>query len=510
MSRINSNVNSLIAQRVLGQQNQSLSKSLERLSTGIAINRGGDNPAGLIVSERLRTEKSRLSAAIGNSQRADQIVNIAEGGLQEISSLLLEAQSLVSQNGNDAGLSADEKEANQLQVDQIISTIDRIASVTTFNGLKLLNGGFDFITSGINANVSVIEINGAKIEEGTNLDVNVIITQSAQHAGLLLSAATSAIDLSAAGNSFSFELAGAKGTRLFTFGSGTTLVNVAASINTFKAATGVSAAVSGNTGLVLKSDSFGSDQFVSVNIVDDGGINHAASGAGATAGIHRLSSLDENTANTTLVTDFVSSTDTIRDEGQDVGAAINGLQARGRGLSVSVANDGLDIGLTLNATTAQTPAGITALTITGGGAKFNLGTEVNLANQVRLGLPNVAARKLGTDADGFLSDVSSGGSLTIVDSDNVDGAQTVVGQAIDQVSKLRGRLGAFQGNVVQSTIRSLSVTLENTTAAESLIRDTDFAKETSELTRSQILVAAATNALGISNRNSQNILALIG
>ena len=86
------------------------------------MNRGGDDPAGLIVGERLRSEQSRLEAAIGNSERADQVVNIAEGGLTEISSLLLEAQSLVSQNGNDAGLSADEKEANQQQIDQIIAT----------------------------------------------------------------------------------------------------------------------------------------------------------------------------------------------------------------------------------------------------------------------------------------------------------------------------------------------------------------------------------------------------
>lgn len=509
MSRINSNVNSLIAQRILGQQNQNLTKSLERLSTGVAINRGGDDPAGLILSNRLGTEKSRLTAAISNSQRADQIVNIAEGGLQEISSLLLEAQSLISQNGNDAGLSPDEKEANQFQVDQIIQTIDRIAAVTTFNGLKLLNGGFDFVISGQNANVSDIEINGAKIEDGTNVDVNVIVTQSAQHAGLFLSAAAAAIDLSAAANALSLEIAGSKGTRLFTFGSGTTLADAAASITGFKTATGISAAVSG-TGIILKSTEFGSAEFVSVKVIDDGGINHATSGAGATAGIHQLSALDEDAANPAAFQNFVSATDTERDEGQDIRATINGLQARGRGLTVGVANDALDINLTLNATTGQTTGGLTAFTLTGGGAKFNLGTEVNLANQVRLGLPNVAARRLGTDADGFLSDVGSGGSLSIVDSANVDAAQTVVGKAIDQVSRLRGRLGAFQGNVVQSTIRSLSVTFENVSLAESLVRDTDFAKETSELTRSQILVAAATNALGIANNNAQNVLALIG
>ncbi len=509
MSRINSNISSLVARRVLDQNNKDLSKSLERLATGVRINRGGDDPAGLIVGERLQTEQSRLEAAIGNAQRADQVVNIAEGGLQEISSLLLEAQSLVSQNGNDAGLSTDEKEANQQQVDQIISTIDRIASVTTFNGSKLLNGRFDFVVSGLSSSVTDFEINAAKIQDGTNVDVNVIVTQSAQHAGLFLSAGSTSINLSAAGNSFSFELAGSDGTRQFTFGSGTTLTDAAASINTFKTVTGVSARASGN-GIVLKSTDFGSAEFVSVKVLTDGGINDASSGAGTTAGIYSLSSLNENGVVSTGSTAFVSATNAIRDEGQDVGASINGINARGNGLVVSIANDALDLNLTVNSTVGTSPGSLSALTLTGGGAKFNLGTEVNLANQVRLGLPNVAARNLGSNALGFLNDIGSGGSLTIVNSSNVDGAQKVVNKAIDQVAKLRGRLGAFQGNTVQSTIRSLGVSLENTTAAVSLIRDTDFAAETSNLTRSQILVQASTNALALSNVSQQNVLALLG
>jgi len=509
MSRINSNTTSLLAQRALAQNNQALTKSLERLSTGLRINRGGDDPAGLIVSEQLRSEKARIAAAIGNSERADQVVNIAEGGLQEIASLLLEAQSLVSQNGNDAGLSSDEKDANQQQIDQIISTVDRIASVTTFNGLKLLNGAFEFQASAISANVTDYSINAAKIEDGTNVDVNLVVTQSAQHAGLFLSAARNNIDLSAPSNSFSFELAGAKGTRQFTFGSGTTLVSVAASINGFKSTTGVSAIVSG-TGLVFKSDTYGSDQFVSVKVLNDGGINDVASGAGAGAGIFTLSAFNENASNTTIDTTFVASTGVVRDEGQDVIASINGLSARGRGLEVSTANDSLDIEITLNSATGTATGLTTALTITGGGAKFNLGTEVTLANQVRLGLPNLAARNLGNQELGFLNQIGSGGSLTVVETTNVDGAQKVVGKAIDQVAKLRGRLGAFQSNVVQSTIRSLNIALENTTAAESLIRDTDFAKETGELTRAQILVAASTSALGLANSQAQSILGLLG
>src|ERR1041384_1835954 len=112
MSRINTNVTSLIAQRVLGQNQGSLGKSLERLSTGLKINRGKDDPAGLIASETLRSEIGSLTAAIGNADRADQVVNIAEGGLQEVSSLLTELQGLVTSSANKAGLSASEEAAH--------------------------------------------------------------------------------------------------------------------------------------------------------------------------------------------------------------------------------------------------------------------------------------------------------------------------------------------------------------------------------------------------------------
>src|SRR5947207_11734765 len=102
MSHIITNVNSLIAQRTLTQNQNNLSKSLERLSTGLAINRGADNPAGLIASEKLRSEKTALSSALGNAERADQVVNIAEGGLQEVNSLLNQLQGLVGSTANDA------------------------------------------------------------------------------------------------------------------------------------------------------------------------------------------------------------------------------------------------------------------------------------------------------------------------------------------------------------------------------------------------------------------------
>ena len=103
MSRINTNVQSLIAQRVLGQNNQGLNNTLERLSTGLRINRGKDDPAGLIASENLKSEITATTAAIGNAERADQVVNIAEGGLQEVSGLLNELQGLLTTSANTAG-----------------------------------------------------------------------------------------------------------------------------------------------------------------------------------------------------------------------------------------------------------------------------------------------------------------------------------------------------------------------------------------------------------------------
>ena len=93
---------------------------------------------------------------------------------------------------------------------------------------------------------------------------------------------------------------------------------------------------------------------------------------------------------------------------------------------------------------------------------------------------------------------------------NLDTTQKVIDVAITQISQLRGRFGAFQKNIIQSTIRALSITLENTTAAESIIRDTNFASETADLTRAQILVNAGTNILAIANAQPQSALALLG
>jgi flagellin len=505
MSRINTNVQSLIARRVLGQNQDSLSTSLEHLSTGLRINRGKDDPAGLIASENLRAELSSTNSAINNADRADQVVNIAEGGLQEVSGLLTELQGLVTASASSAGLAASEKQANQLQIDSILQTIDRISSATSFQGVKLLNGNYDYKVSGLAAGITDYQINGAKFNNGS-LGVNVLVTQSAQQAGLFLSLGGAALDLGAATSSFSFELGGAKGAREFTFASGSTLASVAASINSFKDVTGVEAKVSG-TGIKFYSSDFGSQNFVSVKVVKDGTIDTG------NLGIYNLLGNNTNAADASAHTAYSAANNGLRDQGQDIGATINGIQATANGKTARINTDFLDVSITLDDSKAQTLGAVgtgsnPAMQITGGGADFQLAGKVDINGKVSLGIGDIATRKLGSAALGYLSSLSSGNANNVI-SGNLTQAQDIVSASIEQVTGLRGRLGAFQKNVVGATIRSLNVASENTTAAESVIRDADFATETAGLTRSQILVSASTNVLALANQAPQSVLQLL-
>src|SRR5437762_7715724 len=181
MARINTNVASLFAQQGLQKSQKTLGDTLQRLSSGLRINHGADDPAGLIASEGLRSEIAGINQAIDNSQRAGNVVNTAEGALNEISALLLEAQSLTNQAANSGALSPDEIKANQLQVDAILNSINRIANTTQFNSVKLLNGSLDYSTSGIaNSALSVVKVYQAKVPDNGFINVDVQVAASAK------------------------------------------------------------------------------------------------------------------------------------------------------------------------------------------------------------------------------------------------------------------------------------------------------------------------------------------
>lgn len=469
MSRINTNVNSLIAQRVLRSNNNAVNTSLERLSTGLRINKGADNPAGLIASENLRAEKTGIQAALDNASRATNIVGTAEGGLNEVSSLLNELQGLVSSTANTAGLSTEEVNANQLQVDSILNTVNRLAQATSFQGKKLLDGSLDYTTANVSTtNISAFKVNSAKLVDNVDKTVLVELVTSAQVGAVGITSATGTTP-------FTIEVAGKFGTQQLSFSSGTSTNSVAAAINAVTAATGVSATVSGGA-LVVNSTGYGANEFVTVRAIQGG-----------------LGSLTQGTA--------------ASDTGRDAIVRVNGAAAEVDGLKASFRSSDLDVEIDLTAT-FNTDGSSTTFDITGGGANFSLGSKVTEADKVSLGIGSVSTGSLGNNSVGFLNSLASGGANSL-SSGNLVTSQKIVDAAIRQVSQLRGRLGAFQKFVVGSTVNNLGVALENASAAESAIRDTDFAEETSRLTRNQILSQAATTVLAQANAVPQQALSLL-
>jgi flagellin len=153
--------------------------------------------------------------------------------------------------------------------------------------------------------------------------------------------------------------------------------------------------------------------------------------------------------------------------------------------------------------------GKTSFDITGGGAKFQIGSSVNSNQQINIGIPSIAASSLGNAGVGFLSDLATGGTAAL-SGGGAEQASNIVDAVISQVATLSGRLGAFEKNTLNTNINSLETALENVTSSNSSITDANFAAETSNLTRAQILVQAGTSVLSTANSTPQSVLKLLG
>lgn len=226
--------------------------------------------------------------------------------------------------------------------------------------------------------------------------------------------------------------------------------------------------------LTFTSTAYGSDAVVNMEVISEGG-----SGS------------------------FESSLSAYRETGSDIQATVNGVEATGRANTLAINTSSLDLGLTVDDGSSTN----FSFSITGGGALFQLGPNVTTNQQARLGISSVSTGQLG-GASGRLYELGSGQAKSLVN--DVNGASSVIDEVIDKVTSLRGRLGAFQATTLESNLVSLGDTLGNLKEAESSIRDADFAKETANLTRSQILVQSGTNVLQLANQNPRNVLALLG
>jgi flagellin len=268
------------------------------------------------------------------------------------------------------------------------------------------------------------------------------------------------------------RIGGDKGSEVFNFRQGATITQIVNAINLVTDGTGVQAANSSGT-LNLTSTSYGSAGFIDVEALSEG--------AGGT---------------------FTSGLSGNRATGTDVVATVNGATASGKGNQLAVHTATLDLSLTV----ANGSSTAVSFNITGGGAVFQLGPNVVTNQQARIGIGSVSTGTLG-GTDGRLYELRSGYGKDLAS--NPNGATLIVDEAINKVTSLRGRLGAFQSTTIDTNVAALKDTVTNLTEAQSQIRDADFAAETANLTRAQVLVQSGTQVLSIANQQPQNVLALL-
>ena len=268
-----------------------------------------------------------------------------------------------------------------------------------------------------------------------------------------------------------FQLTGASGAETFNFGAGTSKDQIASAVALVSDSTGVSASAADGD-LTFSSTAFGSDSLVALDIISEG------SGGS-----------------------FEANLNSTRQTGADIVATVNGVEASGIGNTLSINTSSLALSLTLDASGSNF-----SFDITGGGATFQLGADVTSTQQASIGIGSVSTGQLG-GSNGRLYELGSGQAKSLAN--DVSGAADIIDDVIGKVTALRGRLGAFQSTTLESNLVSLSETTANLQEAESSIRDADFAQESANLTRAQILVQSGTNVLALANQSPQNVLALL-
>lgn len=460
--QINTNVNALGALRNLNMTGSEMAKSVQRLSTGLRINSGADDPSGLIASETYRAQISGLDQAGRNVQNATNYAKTAEGGLSEINNLLQSARTLAVASG-DASLDNNQKQANQSQLDSIVASISRIASQTQFGSKNLLNGSNGASASVIeSANVSSVNFQGVlggnAVTASGNINVNV--TTAATQATVSSTATYTAGTVTVGAGTFSVN------GKTFNTSATTTADDVVSMVNSATAETGVTVSLnSTSNALDFKSVNYGSDS--SITVSDSFGLL----AGGGTASASRAAGVDA------VATVSVGS----------ASATFN----KGKGLQLKDA-DGNVINLTA-AGNAQTSASDMAYLSVNSSSSFQIGA--NSGQTASLTLGNFSASSLGVS------------SLDIVN--NASSALTAIDTAIGSVSTARGRIGSFVKNTLEAQGRNLGVAKENMQAADSTIRDLDVAQEMTNYSKLQILQQSGLSVLAQANSAPQGVLSLL-
>ena len=480
--RINHNTAALNAHRNLLANDNKMSKTLEKLSSGLKINRAGDGPASLVISEQMRAQISGLTQAIDNSETAISMVQTTESNLGEVSNLLTSIRQLAIHASNEGVNDETMLQADQREIENAVETINRISLQSQFGNKKLLDGTNGATGSATGDGVEFVEA-GLATKDSRTKGYEVLVTQYATKAEVIGSAALTDETVKA-------------GETLTIIEDGKT-----ASYSTNENDT-VDTAVKNLLSEVARNG-------LNVEVSNEGGkftVTHKDYGSGKS---FQVSSSTEG------VLSKVGGEIEPAVNGLDVKGTINGESATGTGqyltgidgaqnvagLKVRVANPPGDAGEAI-------PEGVSVGRAYVSQNSLNFQVGGNYGQTVGISIKSTHTDRLAKDVD----NLSGFGSLGDIDVTSFQGAQDtlkMVDNAINQITSSRGDLGAFQKNTLESNLSNLRVANENLISSESVIRDVDMASEMAAYTRNQIMSQSATAMLAQANQTPNTVLRLL-
>lgn len=485
---INTNVASLNAQRNLNGSQSSLATSLQRLSTGLRINSAKDDAAGMAISSRMTSQINGLNQAARNANDGISLAQTAEGALQSVGDNLQRMRELSIQSAN-ATNSASDRASLNAEVQQLVSEINRVSSQTQFNGLNLLDGSFSNQAFQVGANANqTINISSIVNAQASAIGSNILST-----AGTVMGRANpAAADLTGASTTIeaALTLTTAQGgtTAAIGYAAGSSAKEIAAAVNAAGTTVGLSAVASnsatlsalGSAGTVTMSLN---GSAISAAVASTGDLSALVASINGVAGTTGVSASFADPSNKSSLT--LSTTD---------GRNIDILDFNNSGGTKTVILEGQDL---------------TDVILTGGAAT----DSTKIIGKVDISSSKGAITAGGANTDAFASatatsSFSSVGSISIATAAQAQSALAVIDSALQQISGGRADLGAYQ-NRFESVISNLQTSSENMSASRSRIQDADFASETANLSRAQILQQAGTAMLAQANSLPQNVLSLL-
>lgn len=487
---INTNVASLNAQNQLSKSQGMNDQALQRLSSGLRINSAKDDAAGLAISSRFQSQISGLNVATRNANDGISLAQTTEGALNEITNNLQRIRELAVQSANATNSDSDRAALND-EVQQRIAEIDRISAQTAFNGLKVLDGSFGQQNFQVGANAG--ETIGINLTQGT---------RSAQ-IGAITKVELDVDATALADSTFTLKV-GTGDEKTISIGSDSSAQSLAEAIKA-QSIDGVATVTASNeqtfdfTDIILTTADSGADtQSYSLTI-----------GVGDESATLQFSSPSADGARTITAAglrDAINSNTTMSKAG--ITASVEGGQlklAQADGANFTVQEASAQTG------TATAPD-LDAVGLQVEGAATGFGTLATFSGKIDItATDSVTVDGTGAGIVGGSQEVAALGAIEDIDISSVDGANDAINRvdsALTSVNSLRGELGAIQ-NRFESTIANLATSVENLSASNSRILDADFAAETANLAKSQVLQQAGISVLAQANARPQQVLSLL-